>query len=796
MKTTTRLLSAALAISLVFTGCKQNTDSQQQGAGTSLKNYGAVVTVEDIKNAYDYEDGTELMPLYNVEQTEEFTFTFNFSDYEHDIDLFDYVSVHTDAKCEEASSIYYTIDLEVAEDNSTTTLTVSPMDPVLATDSQNKDDIYNDISTWGNAPIYYLAVHYDMQAETPVKLEKPIIIPFTVKSDTNAPTARGVVDENGVFSIQWDEVEGAEKYIIYNLHVSSHKTGVDNHAIDGSKIGYDFGRNTSLEEQLYLQKDGESDDCVYDDFGKVEIEDFTTGKILNFGQNYHVYGEYFVTAVVDGKESVLSNPVATADLRIPYKVVEESEIQARYPTPADFPAEVEVLNIDGTTSTRKVFYERTHVDFYEFNWDEYDYYIEGTDMHGHVGFDDDIGTPPQETGASAETGNAVPEDNVDKIPDNTLETIIPTDDGSSYENTPLVEAQTDNTQNHIENGNNAEVANAPADVYVNADSAEEEWLALNLIQGNTDISVEAFPSLQDPYTLTDVFYKVYYQNPYILGVNSFEYDYSTMTFKVNYSYDKETIAAKQDEINKKAEEIVSKLITPDMTTEQKIDAIYSYLVNNAVYDQEALEAAKENGFTKSANFEHEDAYNTYGILVEGEGVCMSYAYAFRLLCDLSGVECIVTTGYLNGTLPHTWNLVKINDEWYEIDCTNNAVTTGIPYYLYNSNSSLAETAGYTKDNMFAIDTDIAMYSGDDESLEYYTANGLCPETMDEYKQIITANVTADTELFIVRWQGELDTKEFNHAVVLAFNELGIEDKLETLKYSANGGFLVLIMNKD
>ncbi len=810
MKNSAKICAAGLAVLLTMTGCSNNeygvfssssdeilSNNSPSVTKDNLTGYGASVTVADIKKAFNYDDSKDIMPLYNVEQTESFDFTFPFSAYDANIDLYDFVSVHTDAACKEESSIYYTAKLKV--ENGKSTLTVSPMSPVLATDTQSKEQIYDDICKWGNAPIYYMALHYDLESTTPVKLDNPVIIPFTVKSEANAPTVKGVVSNDGRFSLEWEPVEGAEKYIIYKLMHSGMNTGVDNHDINGAETGYDCGINSTVENQLYLLSDGETTECTFDGFAgpvshsMVEITDMLTGKVSNFGQNYSVFGEYFVTAVVNGKESGLSNPVATSDLSIPFHVTEESEIQGRYPTPADFPAEVDVLNIDGSITRRKVTYERTHVDCYEYSWDEYDYVIEGTSMHGNVGFDEDKGEPPQASGSSAETGNTAPEDNIEKIPDSSLETIIPAEDGNSYEDVPLIDAQTDNTRNHIANGNRSQVDNVPDGVYINADSAEEEWLALNLVQGNTEISVEGFTSLQNPYTLADVFYKVYYQNPYVIGVSSFSYDYENQVFIVEYAYDNNSIKDKQSAISKKASEIIGNTVTADMDISAKTDAIYNYLVNNAVYDNEALEDAEKNNFKKTRNSEFEDSFNTYGVLVKGKGVCMSYAYAFKLLCDMSDIECAVVTGYLDGSLPHAWNMVKINGEWYEIDCTNNAVNTGIPYYLYQSDSAFAEKSGYTKDEMFALDWDIESFNGDDNSLEYYRKNNLFPENLEEYKQLIVNNVNDSTKLFAVRYDNEVDAKQFGDAVILAFNELGIEDKLKTLRYSTSGGFLVLII---
>lgn len=801
MKKSFKFTALICLAAILFTGCGGGTewvpepDKEPATNPQNMTSYGATVSVQDIKDAYDYDDSKDIMPLYNVDPTEAFEFNFNFDAYETDIDLYDFVSIHTDSACEEASEIYYTAELAV--DNGKTTLTVAPMAPVLATDSQDKDYVYNDVDSWGNAPMYYIALHYDLEADTPTKLTEPTIIPFTVKKEISAPTISGNVSVDGRFSLSWEPVENAEKYIVYNLIDSSLYTGEDNHAINGSKTGYDCGVNATEETQLYLLKEGETTECVYDGFSGptshslAEVEDMITGKKSNSGQNYGVKGEYFVTAVIDGKESSLSNAVSTANLTLPYEVKRESEIEGRYPTPADFPAEVEVINVDGTSSMHKVNYERVHVDCFEYSWDEYDYTIEGTYIYGSVGFDEDSGEAPANDGVNGETGNVSPTDQVDKTPDEDVSTIIPADENKDYDDS-LIDAQNDNTRDHIENGNTDTVVNVPEGIYINADTAEEEWLALNMVQGNTEISVEAFPSLQDPYTLVDVFYKVYYQNPYVMGIKSFSYDYNALTFTVNYVYDQDTISSKQEEIAKKAKEIVESCITADMDSETKVNVLYNYLVNNSVYDNEALEDAEKNNFVKGEGTEFEDAFNSYGILVKGKGVCMSYAYCFRLLCDLGGVECIVVTGYLDGNLPHAWNMVNLNGEWYEIDCTNNAVNTGIPYFLYQADTSLAITSGYTKDDMYAIDYDLSQFDGNDETLEYYRNNGLFAENLEEYKDIIIKNISKDSKVFAVRWSGNATREEFDKTIILAYNELGLEDLLESLRYGVTGGFVVII----
>lgn len=62
------------------------------------------------------------------------------------------------------------------------------------------------------------------------------------------------------------------------------------------------------------------------------------------------------------------------------------------------------------------------------------------------------------------------------------------------------------------------------------------------------------------------------------------------------------------------------------------------------------------------------AHNILGVLLEGEGVCESYAKTFQLLLNYLGIENVFVTGYAGEA--HGWNLVQMDDgRWYWYDLT-------------------------------------------------------------------------------------------------------------------------------
>lgn len=114
-------------------------------------------------------------------------------------------------------------------------------------------------------------------------------------------------------------------------------------------------------------------------------------------------------------------------------------------------------------------------------------------------------------------------------------------------------------------------------------------------------------------------------------------------------------------------EIFAEYITEDMTDFEKELALHDALIRLGSYDQSVYDPDTPQG--------QPDSGNPYGLLVEGQGICLGYATSFQLLMDLAGVECITVVGASFGsTSDHAWNLVKLEGEWYCVDPTWNDPT--------------------------------------------------------------------------------------------------------------------------
>ena len=100
---------------------------------------------------------------------------------------------------------------------------------------------------------------------------------------------------------------------------------------------------------------------------------------------------------------------------------------------------------------------------------------------------------------------------------------------------------------------------------------------------------------------------------------------------------------------KAAQEIVAQL-TPDMDNYEKLKFFHDYLILNCETD-------------KTYAF----ADTVYGALVEKKALCEGYSKAFAYLCNLAGIENAIVTG--ETYVPHMWNMVKLDGNWYHVDVT-------------------------------------------------------------------------------------------------------------------------------
>ncbi|WP_300348927.1 transglutaminase domain-containing protein [Clostridium sp.] len=138
------------------------------------------------------------------------------------------------------------------------------------------------------------------------------------------------------------------------------------------------------------------------------------------------------------------------------------------------------------------------------------------------------------------------------------------------------------------------------------------------------------------------------------------------------------VRSRQVETEEKIDKIIKKNKVTEMSDFEKAKFIHDYIINKAT-------PAPGSWMTKEGNNVHE----TPALILDGKGVCEAYTMAFNRLAERAGLESIMVVGLYNPYLQneryrkniekilytptfdrrinHSWNKVKIDGKWYNID---------------------------------------------------------------------------------------------------------------------------------
>ncbi len=118
------------------------------------------------------------------------------------------------------------------------------------------------------------------------------------------------------------------------------------------------------------------------------------------------------------------------------------------------------------------------------------------------------------------------------------------------------------------------------------------------------------------------------------------------------------------------EKFFNELAKDCTTDEETVKAGYKWITENIEYD-----------YAYDPVYQYFNSYNT---LQTKKGVCYDFAHLFAAYCRSQGIPCYVVDGNCktNRAAKHSWNRVYFNGSWWNIDVTNDAVTTEVKYGFY------------------------------------------------------------------------------------------------------------------
>ena len=106
------------------------------------------------------------------------------------------------------------------------------------------------------------------------------------------------------------------------------------------------------------------------------------------------------------------------------------------------------------------------------------------------------------------------------------------------------------------------------------------------------------------------------------------------------------------------------------TDAQKVKLIHDLIIDKVEYNQTLY----------NNHFKNEDtqySQSVYSVFCTDLTVCAGYAQTFEMMCNGSGIDAVAVT-----SADHEWNKVRIDDSWYNVDCTWDDVSGGIYYYYF------------------------------------------------------------------------------------------------------------------
>jgi hypothetical protein len=243
----------------------------------------------------------------------------------------------------------------------------------------------------------------------------------------------------------------------------------------------------------------------------------------------------------------------------------------------------------------------------------------------------------------------------------------------------------------------------------------------------------------------------FYKGFYILSRDN------THTLQFYYDHTPNMCKTLLEEAQAIAKDVVSKLITADLSDYEKAKKLHDFIIETTRYDDYAYRF--DLGDSRVHDF--------VGPFIDHNAVCSGYASAYRMLLNEAGLENYMVVGsgetVDSPSEDHAWNLVKINNQYYHIDTTWDDQDASALRYRYFAISD----AQIMKDHTW----DVGLYpTCTDNSLEYFSKNNLKVDSKTTFNTFVHAKIEAGSLDFDLQAIG-LDKVWLNSEIALILNHL-------------------------
>ena len=220
-------------------------------------------------------------------------------------------------------------------------------------------------------------------------------------------------------------------------------------------------------------------------------------------------------------------------------------------------------------------------------------------------------------------------------------------------NADKVEKNNTTTQKVVEENENGDAKEFAYYYYNQLSAGDKETYELIF---NAMYNMETTVRIQetDKRTMGYIMEMIMADHPELFWCNGV-YTYTTYEnytdFSPSYICDEWAKSVYQREIDDIVNEFLGQ-INEDMSDYEKVKDVFEYIVDNVDY----VTGAPNN-------------QNIYSSIVSKKSVCAGYTREMQYLLQQMGIETLYVSGMVDGTESHSWNIVKCDGKYYQVDPT-------------------------------------------------------------------------------------------------------------------------------
>lgn len=173
------------------------------------------------------------------------------------------------------------------------------------------------------------------------------------------------------------------------------------------------------------------------------------------------------------------------------------------------------------------------------------------------------------------------------------------------------------------------------------------------------------------------------------------------------------------------------------TEEEKVKLIHDLVIEKVEYNK----GIYDKDFDENAQY----SQSAYSVFCTDLTVCAGYSQAFQMMCNGSDIDALSVT-----SSDHQWNKVRVNDSWYNVDCTWDDQSNTVYYNYFERNDAVFDQSSSHAEETFWEEY-LPVCSLDSGATSY--SPGALPQITEQVAQPTITGITSETGTCILTISG-------------------------------------------